>query len=108
ETNHYRFMMGQSTSSHRRQLIGSLLKSWGSRRKWIGACKKSMRAAFFVGEEAYDLTKVVDPVWQGGASQGHIKSRESAPVQEPVKPCLVYVEAHALSTVVDSIDLSQP
>ena len=32
-----------------------------SRRKWIGACKKSMRAAFFVGEEAYDLTKVVDP-----------------------------------------------
>ena len=67
-----------------------------------------MRAAFFVGEEAYDLTKVVDPVWQGGASQGHIKSRESAPVQEPVKPCLVYVEAHVLSTVVDSIDLSQP
>ena len=67
-----------------------------------------MRAAFFVGEKAYDLTTVVDPVWHGGASQGHIECRESAPVQEPVKPCLVYVQAHVLSTVVDSIDLSQP
>src|SRR2546427_12909357 len=67
-----------------------------------------MRTAFFVGEEANDLTKVVDPVWHGGASQGHIKSRESAPVQEPVKPCLVYVQAYVLSTVVDSIDLSEP